>query len=222
MRVLIGCVLTVVIACPLAGQSRRAPKLAHATQVDGWMMRIDPSAERSGAKPADAQLTGTRETLQLTSTAPAVYFSVADTVTGRYQVFATITQRRGTQPVYAGVFMGGSQLEGAAVNYLYCAVAGNGTFVVFHRIGDEVHELAGRTMHAAVKKASAEGRGSNQVGWRVTPERTACVVNGAEVWGYASPSLVGAGKLESINGIAGLRADRGADLEVTGFSIERR
>ena len=67
----------------------------------------------------------------------------------------------------------------------------------------------------------ASGKATNQVGWKVTKERTSCVVNGTEVWGYASPSLVGEGKLESLDGVVGIRVNHNLEVQVSGFAVSK-
>lgn len=190
--------------------------------VKGWSGRVDPQAEKRGSKIADARFADLAGGWRVTAGPPAIYWNPANAGTGAYTAKATFAQVKATEHAeYYGLFIGGSRLDGPKQNYLYCAIAGNGTFTVKHRIGDEVHELAGRTANAAIKVVDASGKASNQVGWRVTKDRTSCLVNGTEVWGYASPSLVGEGKLESLDGIVGIRVNHNLEVQVSGFSVAK-
>ncbi|MCC6316334.1 MAG: hypothetical protein IT361_01490 [Gemmatimonadaceae bacterium] len=190
--------------------------------VKGWTGRVDPQAEKGGARLTDARFSDLAGGWLVVAGPPAIYWNPANAAAGDYTASARFNQETPTEHAeYYGLFIGGSQLDRPRQNYLYCAIAGNGTFTVKHRLGDEVHELAGRTAHSAIRKVGPSGKASNEVAWRVTGARTSCLVNGTEVWGYGSASLVGEGKLESLNGIVGLRVNHNLDVHVTGFAIKR-
>lgn len=192
-------------------------------QVPGWTGRLDPAAEKRGAKITDARLWSMGPGMHVTAGPPAIYWNPTNTATGTYTAKATFAQTKAPEHAeYYGMFIGGTNLDKPGQNYLYCAISGNGTFVVKHRLGDEVHELAGRTAHAAIRQADAAGKASNEVAWKVTPERTSCLVNGTEVWGYASKDLVGPGKLESTDGIAGIRVNHNLDVHIGGFGLAKQ
>lgn len=216
----------VLLSAPLvaAGQGGDPDKLVKdgGVLVKGWSGRVDPQAVKRGSKLSDARFADLAGGWRISAGPAAIYWNPANATAGDYTAKATFTQVKPTEHAeYYGLFIGGSRLDGEKQNYLYCAIAGNGTFTVKHRIGDEVHELAGRTAHAAIKSVDASGKATNQVGWRVTKDRTACLVNGTEVWGYASPSLVGEGKLESLDGIVGIRVNHNLEVQVSGFSVAK-
>lgn len=215
----------VALAAPLAAQAggdRDRPVPEGGIKVPGWSGRVDPNEEKQGVKITATRLVPEGDGMHVTSGPAAIYWNPANRGTGSYTVKATFTLGRGARGAeYYGVFAGGSRLDAAGQNYLYCVIAANGTFTVKHRFGGEVHELAGRTAHAAIRKASAQGEATNEVAWRVTPARTSCLVNGTEVWGYPSRDLVGPGKLESNEGVVGLRVNHNLDLRITGFALTR-
>jgi hypothetical protein len=189
-------------------------------QVAGWTGRLDPAAEKRGARITDLRMWSMGPAMHVTAGPPAIYWNAANKGTGSYVAKATFAQTKAPEHAeYYGMFVGGSDLDEPNQNYLYCAISGNGTFVVKHRIGDEVHELAARTASAAIRQADAAGKASNEVAWKVTPERTSCLVNGTEIWGYASKDLIGPGKLESIDGIAGIRVNHNLDVHISGFQV---
>lgn len=191
--------------------------------VKGWSGRLDPQAEKRGAKITDAKFFEVGGGFHITSGPPAIYWSNANVGKGNYTVKATFTQTKAPEHAeYYGLLMGGSKLDQAMQNYLYCAITGNGTFVVKHRIGEEVHELAGRTASPAIKQANAAGQATNEVAWKVTKDRTSCMVNGTEVWGYASSSLIGDGKLESNDGVVGIRVNHNLDVHIAGFALAKQ
>ena len=219
-------VTLLLVLSSLAAAAQAPTKVSQAAardagvHVKGWRGRVDPKAEKQGARITDSKLAEQDGVWHLTTGAPAIYWSAGNAGSGTYTVKANFVQHgaQGRGEFY-GVLIGGSRLDQPLQNYLYCVMAGNGTFEVRHRIGDEVHQLAGRTAHRAIKAPDAAGTATNSVSWNVTPERASCLVNGTEVWGYAGRSLVGEGKLESLDGLAGIRADSGLDLQITGFSV---
>ena len=218
--------LVAVLAVPavVSAQAGDPDKLVKdgGVQVQGWSGRLDPQAEKRGGKITDAKFWSMGPGMHVTAGPPAIYWNASNRGTGSYTVKATFAQTKAPEHAeYYGMFIGGSNLDKPNQNYLYCAITGNGTFVVKHRIGDEVHELAARTANPAIKQADASGKASNEVAWKVTPERTSCLVNGAEVWGYASKDLIGEGKLESTDGIAGIRVNHNLDVHIAGFGIAK-
>lgn len=224
MRASIALFLAIVTASPVAatGQGTEPDKRGShgGVLVKGWTGRVDTQAEKRGSKITDAKFTDVAGGWRIVAGPAAIYWNPANTASEAYTANATFTQVKPTEHAeYYGLFIGGSVLDGPRQNYLYCAIDGNGTFTVKHRIGDEVHQLAGRTASPAIKAVDASGKATNQLGWKVTSDRTSCLVNGTEVWGYASPGLVGEGKLESLDGIVGLRVNHNLEVQVSGFAI---
>ncbi len=190
--------------------------------VKGWHGRLDPSAEAEGKKITDAAFLPMSDGMHVTSGPAAIYWSNDNRAKGSYTAKATFTQTKAPMHLeFYGMFIGGTDLQGAKPNYLYCLVTGAGVFLVKHRVGGEVHDLAARTEHAAIIKGDAKGQATNEIAWDVTPERTSCVVNGKEVWSYASKDLIGPGKLETLDGIAGIRVNHNLDVHVSGFAVTK-
>ncbi len=223
MRGVIYGVVIFAAAASIAGAQGHPhkPVKGAGVTVKGWQGRIDPSAEREGSKLTDATFAPSSGGIHVISGPPAIYWSPSNKASGSYTARATFAQTNATAHASAyGVFIGGTGLAGPRQNYLYCLVTGAGTFQVKHRVGNEVHDLAARTEHAAIRNTDAGGRATNEVAWKVTPERTSCLVNGTEVWGYASKNLLGPGKLETLDGIAGLRITHDLDVHVSGFAVK--
>ena len=55
----------------------------------------------------------------------------------------------------------------------------------------------------------------------MTPEKAECKINGTVVASYPKAELVAAGKLESLDGIAGIRAAHNVDFNVTNWKITK-
>lgn len=222
MRGVIFAAVIIAAAASVAGAQGNPAKLGKGggVTVKGWHGRIDPSAEKEGRKITEASFAPVGGGIHVNSGPPAIYWSPTNKTSGSYTAKATFAQTKATAHASAyGIFIGGTDLAGPRQNYLYCLVTGAGTYQVKHRIGNEVHDLAARTEHAAIRKTDAAGTATNEVAWKVTPERTSCLVNGKEVWGYASKGLLGPGKLETLDGIAGLRVTHDLDVHVSGFAV---
>jgi hypothetical protein len=224
MRAVIFVSVILAVAASAAGAQATPDKLAKGggVTVKGWQGRIDPSAEKEGKKITDATFAQVGGAIHVTSGPPAIYWSASNKAGGSYTAKAAFTQTKAADHASAyGVFIGGTGLAGPRQNYLYCLITGTGAYLVKHRVGNEVHDLAARTEHEAIKRVDAAGTVTNEVAWQVTPERTSCVVNGKEVWGYASKGLIGEGKLETLDGIAGIRVNHDLAVRVSGFGITR-
>ena len=62
---------------------------------------------------------------------------------------------------------------------------------------------------------------TQEVAWVVTPEKADCKINGVVVASIPKAELVGAGKLKSLDGIAGLRIAHNVDVNVTNWKITK-
>ena len=62
---------------------------------------------------------------------------------------------------------------------------------------------------------------TQEVAWVVTADKAECKINGTVVGSYPKADLVGAGKLESLDGIAGIRIAHNVDVNVTGFKVTK-
>ena len=92
---------------------------------------------------------------------------------------------------YYGLIYGGGSLDGAGQNYMYFLVAQNGTYIVKHRAGDNVHDIQGRTNHEAIVVPDADGRSVNRLEVRVGEGETQFVVNGTVVHTVANEGMAG-------------------------------
>jgi hypothetical protein len=54
----------------------------------------------------------------------------------------------------------------------------------------------------------------------VKGDRAECVINGQAVAGYSKSEITGPGKLESTDGVYGLRVSHNVDVTVTGLSAK--
>ena len=189
----------------------------------GWKGRIDPAAEKKGSTLKDSKFAQQGNALHLTIGPAAVYWNPTHTASGDYTVKATFRESKPTanHPHPYGVFIGGQDLETPNLSLVYCVAYSDGTFLVRGFNGSTVFTPGGRQPHAAVRKPGADGSVTNAVAWNVRGDRAECAINGQTVAGFDKAELVGAGKLTSTDGIAGIRVSHNVDVVVSDFGVTK-
>ena len=120
------------------------------------------------------------------------------TASGNYTLKGRFTLQKPSGHVnYYGLVFGGSSLSEPSQEYLYFLVAQNGTFIVKQRMGEMVHDVVGRTAHAAVVKPDASGKSVNDLEVRVGADKIDYVVNGQVVHSTAKSGV----KTDGIYGV---------------------
>jgi hypothetical protein len=188
--------------------------------AQNWNGHIDASAEKAGMKITDVRFEAVGEVLQVTSGPAAYYWNPGHVARGSYTVKATFSQRAPTaKPEAYGIFIGGAHLGSKAKNYLYCVVFGAGMYSVKHQFGEENHTLVNLKPSSAVQKTDNLGRATNALAWRVTPDHVSCLVNDSEVERFDRAAVLGPGKLESTDGVYGLRVNHNLTVHITDFGM---
>lgn len=194
IRRLTMAVFALLIAVPLAAQ---APA--------GWQMRVDHSTNPNDPDDVpEVTVTSVSGGLEV-HTGPAVtLYNPANTATGQYTLEGNFTLLAPSGHVnYYGLIYGGSALDGAQESYIYFLIAQNGTFIIRHRSGNEtVHDIQGRTPHAAIAQPGANGQSANLLQVRVGADETQFVVNGTVV--HTAPKT---GMAAGTDGIWGVRVN---------------
>ena len=75
-----------------------------------------------------------------------------------------------------------------------------------------------RAASEAVKKAGADGTVTQEIAWVVKGDTATCTVNGTAVATLNKADIVGAGKLDSTDGVYGLRIAHNIDVTVKGLT----
>jgi hypothetical protein len=222
MRLIYATVIAIAIAVPAALIAQDADRkvAGGGITVKGWQGKIDSGAVKKGLTINDSKFAGDGKTLNLTVGPAASYWNPANTVSGDYTVKATFTEPKvnSGHPHPYGVFIGGSQLDTDKHNLLYCVAYSDGTFLVRGFSGGTVFNPAKKAPHAAVNKAPADGTVTQEIGWTVKGDRAECSINGQVVAGFNKADIVGPGKLESTDGVYGLRVSHNVNVNVTGLS----
>ena len=218
--VLFGSVLMVCAPVVARAQNSSDPdkNVAGGVLVKGWVGRTDrPNQDIKNAKFADMG-----GGFHVTSGPAAIYWNPANVAKGNYTVKASFTQTKApTHPEAYGLFIGGSKLNDDGQNYLYCIVRGDGKYMIKHRYGSELHTLADWTDNAAVKKQDEAGKATNEIAWKVGADKVSCAVNGTDVQTFNRADLTGAGKLEALDGVYGIRVNHNLDVHISGFGLAK-
>jgi len=196
--------------------------------VKGWTGKIDASEDKAGQVLNNAKLTEEAGVLHV-RTGPAVtYWNPANKATGSYTVKGTFTESNymglNDHPHPYGIVIAGNDLGTDHQSLLYCAAYGNGTFIV-RGFGPEPFRMGDRRPeeNAAVHKAAGKGSTVTQeIAMSVTAGKVSCAINGTVVASYDRALVVAPGKLNSTDGIYGIRFAHNTEATVTGFGLAKQ
>jgi hypothetical protein len=190
--------------------------------VPGWTGAAD-----GGASVSDSKLTKEGAGFHVTTGPATTFWSAANKGSGDYTVKATFTepkfQNLNTHPHPYGIVIAGNDMGTASATYLYCAVNGNGSFIV-RGMGPAPFQMNGGrgATHAAVHKAPAVGETvTNEVAMSVKGDKVTCSMNGTEVASYSKADLVTAGKLKATDGLFGIRSAHNTEVTVVGLTVTK-
>jgi hypothetical protein len=211
------------------GQSENARSIqGGGISAPGWTGKVDPREEQAGQTVNDAKFVQQGNTIQVTTGPAVTYWNPANTSTGDYIVKATFTEPKymdlNSHPHPYGIVIAGNDMGTAQQSYLYCAVYGNGNFIV-RGFGPEPFQMNGRRgeENAAVHKAAGPGQPVTQeIAVSVKGGKVDCAINGTVVASYDKSAVVTAGKLKSTDGVYGLRFAHNTDVTVTGLRATKQ
>ena len=219
MRVMKATALAIALAvCTVAAQDAAKKVAGGGITAKGWQGRVDPQESKQGNTINDSKFMGMGANGVHVQTGPAaVYWNPANTATGDFTVKASFKEGKSTSdhPHPYGLFIGGKNLDTDTPQLVYCVAYPNGNYLVRGFSGGKVFN-AGRGPNEAVNKG-AEGL-TQEIAWIVKGDKVECQVNGKSVASLAKADLVGAGKLDSTDGIYGLRVAHNIEVMVTGLT----
>ena len=191
-------------------------------EVPGWQGKAD-----GNGKVTEARLSKKGDAFSIVTGPAITYWSPANTASGNYTVSATFTEPEymniNDHPHPYGIMIAGNSLGTDRQSYLYCAAYGNGRFIV-RGFGPEPFPVNGRRPEAndAVRQAAGKGQPVTQeIAVSVKDGTVTCAINGTVVGSYDKALVVGAGKLESTDGVYGIRAAHNTDLLVEGLKVAK-
>ena len=235
MRLVSGMVCCAVMVAALSvavraqgGAEEKARAIAGGgITVSGWQGKVDAGPEKQGQGVNDSKFAPEAGGFRIT-TGPAIdYWNPKEAGKGDYTVSATFNEPKfmnlNTHPHPYGVFLGGNDMGTPQQTLLYCAAYGNGTFIV-RGFGPDAFQMGGSRPQAneAVHKAAGPGEPVSQtIAMSVKGDTVSCSINGTVVASYPKSEVVGAGKLKSTDGVAGLRSAHNTDVVVTDFKVTK-
>jgi hypothetical protein len=189
--------------------------------VKGWTGRVD-SGNRQGLAITDSKLAPEGSSMRLMTGAAALYWNPANVGKGDFSVKATFDEAKQpyNHPHPYGVFIGGKGLDGDQPQALYCAAYRSGNYIVRGFSGGKPFGIVQKpTPNDAVAKGAADAPVKQEVMMRVSGDKVECTVNGTSVWSATKADVTGAGKLDSTDGITGIRVSHNSDALVSGFAV---
>src|SRR6266446_6094174 len=178
--------------------------------VQGWAGKIDAQSARAGRSVNDAKFVQEGSDLHVTTGPAITYWNPANAASGDYTGKAMFREPKfmalNSHPHSYGIFIGGNNLGTDQMSLVYCVAYGDGQALVRGFGGSTVFTLLRTSPNAAVHKAAGVGQPVTQeISWSVKGGRAECSINGTVVAGYDKARLVGAGKLQSTDGVYGIR-----------------
>jgi hypothetical protein len=189
--------------------------------VKGWTGKVD-SGNRQGLAITDSKLAPEGSGMRLMTGAAALYWNPANVGKGDFSVKATFDEAKQpyNHPHPYGVFIGGKGLDGDQPQALYCAAYRSGNYIVRGFSGGKTFGIVQKpTPNDAVAKGAADAPVKQEVTMRVSGDKVECTVNGTSVWSATKADVTGAGKLDSTDGITGIRVSHNSDALVSGFAV---
>jgi hypothetical protein len=193
--------------------------------VQGWTGRIDAGSVRQGRALSDAKFVQEGAALHVTTGPATTFWNPANMAAGDYTVKATFLEPRfmdlNSHPHSYGIVIGGNNMGTDQMSYVYCVAYGDGNALV-RGFGPAVFTLLGTSPNPAVHKAAGVGQPvSQEIAWRVKGGRAECSINGTVVAGYDRTQLVGPGRLQSTDGVYGIRFTHNVEAIITGFAMTK-
>ncbi|MFI5244116.1 MAG: hypothetical protein ACHQQR_02740 [Gemmatimonadales bacterium] len=204
------------------GQDANRAVAGGGISVPGWMGAAD-----GGASVSDSKFAKEGNLFHVTTGPATTFWNAANKASGDYTVKATFTepkfQNLNSHPHPYGIVIAGNDMGTPNATYLYCAVNGNGSFIV-RGMGPAPFMMNGGhgETNAAVHKAPAQGEMvTNEVALSVKGDKVECSMNGTVVSSYSKAVLVAAGKLKSTDGLYGLRSAHNTEVTVSGLALSK-
>jgi hypothetical protein len=184
----------------------------------GWSVRVDRSTSASDPdNTPNLKFATMGKGFHVTSGPAGVFWNPANTTTGDFTASATfILTKPSGHTNYYGLVIGGADLGAATQNYIYFLIGQDGTFIVKHRAGEQVHDVKAATPNDAIRKPGADGRSNNALEVRVAGNTVSYVVNGTVV--HTTPKT---GMTAKTDGIVGIRVNHQLDVHIDGFTVKK-
>jgi hypothetical protein len=220
----------IVIAIPLVQGPQ--PQQSEADRVvpkggvfaKGWRgALIDANSNAQGRTISDSRFAAAGSSFLINAGPATIYWNPANSMRGSYSVQATFKETNhlkfSSHAHPYGIFIAGMNLDTPRPSLFYCAPYANGTFIT-RGFREGVPGGGAPKSHDSVHKADAQGSVTQHVEIRVVEGRVTCLINKAIVTTLEKNQVVGPGRLESTDGIAGIRVGHNLDVTVSGWSAK--
>ncbi len=174
-----------------------------------WRVRTDdPAADPD----ADLWFVSMPPGWHITAGVAAILWDPSRNASGSFRIEAEAYRFTGESAEGYGILLGGSDLETDSLRYLAFLVDRDARYRIYHRAGDELHEIQPWTKHEAVVGRDpdpASANAKNVLAVEAGTDSLRFEVNGETVAAYARvPSM-------EMDGQIGLRVHEGVDVHVT-------
>ena len=203
-KMLIATVLAAVLAVPFVAG-------AQGVQAEGWEARLDFEADIDSVLSFMTMGDGVHATT--TGSGFAIFWQPESMAEGDFSISATFTQmeRSGHANAY-GMFLGGSDLQGAGQQYSYFMLRQGGEFLIKKRMGEDLPTLVDWTANDAVNDLDANGSSTNMLTVEASGDTVRFLVNGTEVSTQPRSEV-------DTDGITGLRVTHLLNVHVSGLNL---
>ena len=193
--------------------------------VQGWTGKIDAGSVRQGRTLNDSKFAQEGNAIHVIAGPATTFWNPANTASGDYTVKATFLEPKfmelNSHAHSYGIVIGGNSMGTDQMSFVYCVAYGDGNALV-RGFGPAVFTLLGTSPNPAVHKAAGVGQPVTQeITWRVKGGRAECSINGTVVAGYDKAQLVVPGKLQSTDGVYGLRFSHNVEAIITGLAMTK-
>jgi hypothetical protein len=191
--------------------------------VKGWQGRVD-AGNKQGLAITDSKFAAEGGGFRITTGGAGYYWNPSHTAKGDYTVKATFKEAKQTynHPHPFGVFIAGKALDTDKPSYIYCVAYRDGNYLVRQFTDGAVSTVVRRAPHAAVDKATGpEDDVTQEIAWVVKGNKADCTINGQVVHSIDRGDAASTVKLDSTDGIYGIRTSHNSDVVVTNFGMSK-
>jgi hypothetical protein len=209
LRVLLLCLF---VSLPLSAQDELTVPETWKVRADRGTATVVDTPERSDPR-SEVYLVTMPPGWHITTGPAIITWDPAWQATGSYQVEAEIFLFPGDRAEGFGLFVGGSNLEGANQAYLYVLLRKDGKYLVKRRAGADTETLVDWTAHEAiVPHTGQDGTAKNVLALNVGDDEIRVMVNGETLRTLPRGDII-------TDGQAGLRVNHALNLHVGRFEI---
>ena len=176
----------------------------------GWMVRPD-----DGGKLTDVKFESMGSGWHATLGSAAIIYRTADMGMPPFTLTSTMNLYPGSgdHAEAFGLFIGGQSLDGAAQQYTYFLIRGDGTWKIKRRDGAKADDVTkGWQASPAIVQSKASGSVANTLTIKVEKPAVHFLVNGTEVW---------SGPITTTAGTVGLRLNHNLTLHVASLELKK-